>query len=152
MEQEKNKSWIPSDAFQEINAKKVERIDETKRRLRRVSPELLSQFLIEKGVNRTCLSCGATGISVPEIMSLSKDAIPPDVYKQMISGEELEVDIESYMIRSVAFTPTNPKKLVSVGDYQFRLNCNNCGYISHYRASPVVFWVEKMDEDSQEAE
>ena len=96
------------------------------RKFRALSPELLSQFLAERGVPIvSCPICGSADMAVPQASEQIYDGDKP-------TGEW--------------FTYVNPSKVSSFGSeplhsllqYNYRIICKNCGYENRFSAHPVL--------------
>lgn len=115
----------------------------TYRRLQLVTPQLFAQFLSEKGVARSCLACGHTELSTPETMSLDSTRSPfPDKRPSELTEEESRQYVEATAVHYATPSLIDESKTTLVSNYQYRLVCQNCGFISYFRAANVVYWVE----------
>ncbi|EAT9391678.1 hypothetical protein EOV56_17690 [Salmonella enterica subsp. enterica serovar Tennessee] len=104
------------------------------RRLEKVTPELFSEYLFERGVwTVKCPMCGSTDISVPNASSLT---VGP-------GGSESSI----YVIPVKLDTEGPPHSLVK---YEYRLICKNCSFSMHFATWPVLKWVEQKLSDSGE--
>ncbi|WP_145543586.1 hypothetical protein [Yersinia frederiksenii] len=118
------------------------------KQLSQVTPELFAEFLVIKGASRECLSCGSKNLSVPESGFLNNKLIPDD-YEQLPKEEQLII-MSKAMKRYVTYTYLDNEDLPRLTNVQYRVNCLNCGFISLYRASPVVKWVLDLSGDKEE--
>ncbi len=126
---------------------KTYRVDDAEnrayRRLQLVTPQLFAQFLSEKGVGRRCLACGHTELSTPETMSLDSSLSPfPDKRISELTEEESRQYVEATAVHYVTPSVIDESKKSLISSYQYRLVCQNCGFISYFRAANVVYWVE----------
>lgn len=97
-------------------------------RLEKVTPELLSQFLFERGVPVvTCLLCHSNDIGIPQAALLSV-------------GSRHET--YTYVRYTTLQTDGPP---LALDNFEYRLICNNCGFTSHVAVYPVLRWVESKD-------
>ncbi|ENK1841807.1 hypothetical protein ACOSP8_004012 [Enterobacter hormaechei] len=126
---------------------KMQSIDDaerrTYRRLQLVTPQLFAQFLSEKGVARSCLACGHSELSTPETMSLDSSRSPfPEKKPSELTEEESQQYFEATAVHYATPSLIDESKTKLVSNYQYRLVCQNCGFISYFRAANVVYWVE----------
>ena len=98
-------------------------------RLAKVTPELLSQFLYERGVPVvTCLLCHSNDIVIPQASVLTV-------------GSHLGSN-HTFVRHTVLDTDGPP---LALDRYEYRLICGNCGYTSHIAVYPVLKWVEARE-------
>lgn len=103
------------------------------RRLEKVTPELLSQFMYERGVPVVkCLLCHSNDIGIPQA---SVFTVGSSV------GEN-----HTYVRHTVLNTDGPP---LALDRYEYRLICNNCGYTSHIAVYPVLKWLESRGGSSE---
>lgn len=113
------------------------------RRLQLVTPQLFAEFLAEKGVAGHCLACGHKELSTPETMSLDSSRNPfPDKKPSELTEEESAQYYGATAVHYVTPSLIDESKTPSVSNHQYRLICQNCGFISYFRAANVVYWVE----------
>lgn len=99
------------------------------KRLEKVTPELLSEFLFVKGIETfKCLLCGSEDIGIPQWKSGPK------------GSERAYVDY----IKIDAGGPPH-----SLMHYQYRIICRNCGYTHQLAVWPVLKWIEDGDNDAK---
>ncbi|MDR7343163.1 hypothetical protein J2X14_001575 [Pantoea alhagi] len=99
------------------------------KRLEKVTPELLSEFLFERGIPVVkCLMCGNNDISIPQAAVLAASAEGSKAY--------------TYVRYVTLNTDSSPFTLDS---FEYRLICNSCGFTSHFAVYPVLKWVEEKD-------
>lgn len=112
-------------------------------RLKQITPELLSEFLIERGASQQCLSCGSAAIFIPETLQSRKQPFEkPDNYDPLFQKEKNK-DIAVSLDRFVTYSRIDCDKELRVGNAQFIAHCTNCGLMTHYRAMSVVSWFEQ---------
>ena len=137
LEATKNKQEVTDKLFRKLQGQ-----------LRKVTPELFAKFLDERGASRTCLSCGSNKLSVPEASTIDETKLPKDMTD--LTNEEL-VDVQiAAMTQYVNYSFIEEERMPRLSNVQYRVNCLNCGFVSHYRAYPVVQWVldqEGADKD-----
>lgn len=103
------------------------------RRLEKVSPELLSQFLYERGVPVvTCLLCHSNDIVIPQAAVLTVGS---------------PVESSHIYVRHTLLDTDGPP--LSLDRYEYRLICNNCGYTSHIAVYPVLKWIEARESEGE---
>ncbi|GLY60114.1 hypothetical protein [Pectobacterium carotovorum] len=113
------------------------------RRLQLVTPQLFAQYLTEKGVNKSCLACGYDKLSTPETMSIDSSRNPfSDKKPSELTEEETQLYVEAAAVHYVTSSLIDESKTPLVSNHQYRLICQNCGFISYFRAANVVYWVE----------
>lgn len=102
------------------------------RRLEKVTPELFSEFLFERGVwTVKCLMCGSEDISVPNATTIT---VGPEGYHGGTYVIPVKLDTEG---------PPH-----SLAKYEYRLICKNCSFSMHFATWPVLKWVEEKLPDS----
>lgn len=102
------------------------------RRLEKVTPELFSEYLFERGVKTViCPMCGSDDISIPNASSMT------------VGPEGCESN--TYAIPVKLDTDGPPYSLVK---YEYRLICKNCAFSMHFATWPVLKWVEQKLSDS----
>lgn len=117
-------------------------------RLRLVTPQLFAQYLAEKGVNKGCLACGHDKLSTPETMSLDSSRSPfKDKKPSELTEEESRQYVDATAVHYVTPSLIDESKAPLVSNHQYRLICQNCGFISYFRAANVVYWVEDRIHD-----
>lgn len=110
-----------------------ELLDKLQRRLSKVTPELLSEFMFKRGVPVfQCLLCGSEDIGIPEV---GLTTVGPD------GGESIKY------VSYVKLDAPGPR--FSIMDYQYRVICRNCGFTHHIAVWPVLKWVEDGDSDAK---
>ena len=103
------------------------------KRLEKVTPALLSQFLYERGITLvTCLLCHSNDIVIPQALALATGSPVENAY--------------IYLRPTLLDTDVHP---LSLERFEYRLICNNCGYTSHIAAFPVLKWIEAREGDSE---
>ncbi|EPX3666035.1 MULTISPECIES: hypothetical protein [Citrobacter] len=113
------------------------------RRLQLVTPQLFAQYLAEKGVSKGCLACGYDKLSTPETMSLDSSRNPfKDKKPSEFTEEESRQYVDAAAVHYVTPSLIDESKTPLVSNHQYRLVCQNCGFISYFRAANVVHWVE----------
>lgn len=113
------------------------------RRLQLVTPQLFAQYLTEKGVSKSCLACGYDKLSTPETMSIDSSRNPfTDKKPSELTDEEIQLYAEATTIHYVTPSLIDESKIPLVSNHQYRLVCQNCGFISYFRAANIVYWVE----------
>ncbi|EPA0114772.1 hypothetical protein ACQYI3_004338 [Enterobacter ludwigii] len=142
-EQEQRVKEIFQQLSQEADKQRDEYEQKQYRRLQLVTPQLFAKFLAEKGVNGHCLACGHTGLSTPETMGFDSSCNPfPDKKASELTEQELQQYVDVAAVNYVTPTLIDDSKTPLVSNHQYRLVCQNCGYISYFRAATVVYWVE----------
>lgn len=116
--------------------------------VRKVTAELFAKFLHEKGASRTCLSCGSDKLSVPETSTVDRAKLP-DNFSELSIDEQGDAMVTA-MIRFVSYTFIDDEAMPRLGNVKYQVNCLNCGFISQYRAHPVVSWVLDQEEVSKD--
>lgn len=124
----------------ELRDKQFEKIE---KQLKKVTSELFARFLDEKAASGVCLSCGSDRLSVPETSMLSKKL--PDNFPQL-SIEEQEDAIDDAMMHYLSYSFIEDESMPRLGNVKYHVSCLNCGFISFYRALPVVKWVLDQEE------
>lgn len=110
----------------------------------KVTPELFARFLDERGASRTCLSCGSNKLSVPETTTIQRDKLPENFSQ---SSPEAQSDATyDAMVQYVSYSFIEEETMPRLSNVKYRVNCLNCGFISFYRAGPVVQWVMDQEE------
>lgn len=95
-------------------------------RLSKVSPELLSEFLFERGVwTVKCMMCGSQDIGIPQV--------------EIDRYEEGKTTYVSF----VRVDADGPR--FSLINYHYRLICRSCGFVAELAVEPVLEWVEKKN-------
>ncbi|WP_158784572.1 hypothetical protein [Pantoea sp. BAV 3049] len=117
--------------------------EQEERRLKQITPEILSEFLIERGASQQCLSCGSTDIFIPETHKSRKRAIEKPDYFSSLPTEEKGKVIMGGLDRFVTYSRIDCDKELKVWNAQFIAHCQNCGLMTHYRAMSVVAWHEQ---------
>lgn len=113
------------------------------RRLQMVTPTLFAQFLAEKGVSDQCIACGHNKLSTPETMSVDSTRSQFKGRKHSeLSEEEKALNIEAMAVHYVTPVIIDNDKVRLISNYQYRLICQNCGFISYFHAANIVSWVE----------
>ncbi|CQD76519.1 Uncharacterised protein [Yersinia intermedia] len=123
-------------------------IKKLKDQLSLVTPELFAEFLDERGASKKCLSCGSKKLSVPESGTIDSQSLPEDFGK--LSIDEQTKIVANATKRYVTYSFIEEKSRATLGNAQYRVNCLNCGYMSFYRAGPVLHWVQNLKEDASE--
>ncbi|CAI1996707.1 hypothetical protein [Serratia marcescens] len=113
-------------------------------KLHRVSPELFAKFLDSKGASRVCLSCGSDKLSVPEVRVINNEQFPEN-FSQLSAEEQMELQMKS-VVSYVSYSYIEEESMPRLGNVRYRVNCNNCGFISFYRAYQAVQWVLGLEE------
>lgn len=114
------------------------------RRIQAVTPQLFAKFLAEKGVPGHCLACGHHELSTPETMIIDSSRSPfADERTSELTEEEIQQHIDAAAVNYVTPSLIDESKSPLVSNYQYRLICQNCGFISYFRAANVVYWVEE---------
>lgn len=97
----------------------------------KVTPKLFSEFLYVKGVQVIrCLMCGSEDIGIPQhLTSQAKDnhIAPTEDFFSYVSPVKVDTD--------------GPK--FSLMNYEYRVICRNCGFVSSFAAWPVMNWIEQ---------
>ncbi|HBG9400072.1 hypothetical protein [Citrobacter portucalensis] len=123
------------------------------KRLRHVTPELFAQFLAQKGVSRYCLACGHNQLSTPETIVI--DSSGSDFGLHDKSDYYSPHKIDEFMAKStfIYVTPSliDSSKLSLLSNMQYRLICQNCGFISYFRALNVIDWAENLNGSNEDA-
>ncbi|MEB7893216.1 hypothetical protein NGK65_05645 [Serratia ureilytica] len=112
--------------------------------VKKVTPELFARFLDERGASRTCLSCGSNKLSVPETTTIQRDKLPENFSE--LSPEAQSKATEGALVQYVSYSFIEDETMPRLSNVKYRVNCLNCGFISFYRASPVVQWVMDQEE------
>lgn len=125
------------------------------KRLQHVTPESFTQFLVEKGASRHCLACGHNQLSTPETIII--DSSGSDFGLSDKSDYRSPERIDGFMAKSVIIyvtpSPIDHSRPSLLSNMQYRLTCQNCGFISYFHALSVISWLEnatKNDKDVSE--
>ncbi|ELQ9310381.1 hypothetical protein R3D73_003362 [Serratia marcescens] len=101
------------------------------KKFEKVTPDLFSEFLYIKGVKVIhCLMCGSEDIGIPQHIAPKKmDCLADDeeMFFSYVSPVKVDSDGPRY----------------SLMNYEYRVICRNCGFVSSFAAWPVVNWIEK---------
>lgn len=146
--EDKAKSNLEND-IKNINKQANRSIEDYKKKLMRVTPELFFQFLTEKGFSAQCVSCGAKKLSVPESSFINDDKVPNN-FEKLSSDEQLEA-IEQATTKFVSYISLEKRSsgfFDLVGSY-YKVHCLNCGHLSLYRSSNVLKWLEDKEGQSE---
>lgn len=127
------------DAIRRRNQLIKEMNPETKAKLLKVTPQLFGEFHDAKGVSRRCLACGSDDLFVPISMCSNPD-------KSMLSLDPADVGTmengyHGTMLTYVSFTAIDSSDPYSIHNLQYRVTCQNCGFLSSYRVGPVLDWI-----------
>lgn len=142
---DKRLSKNPMEKQKFINLK-LHRLNE---QLRKVTPELFARFLDERGASRTCLSCGSNRLSVPETSTVDKTKLPEN-FTDLTIEEQARLYTDA-MTQHISYTFIEEENWPRLSNVKYRVNCMNCGFISFYRAWPIVQWVlDQEDGDKDE--
>lgn len=114
-------------------------------KLSKVTPQLFAEFMATRGASTTCISCGSRNLSVPETLTFVDNAIP-EGFGAMTPAQQVAVIKKAKRINVVHYLIGNPS-VPLLSDFEFRVNCANCGHVSLYRAHPIVQWIEEQEED-----
>ncbi|EFJ2947432.1 TPA: hypothetical protein ACYQQO_002014 [Escherichia coli] len=135
------KKYLEEQFQNEINGSNQKDIKQHEELLKEVTPEIFFRFLSEKGVSGACISCGSSKLSAPENRVICIDKIPDD-FKKLTKEEQHNVvkGLAQRYVAYVAFGDTNTPSGVSS---YYMVHCLNCGYLSLYRTSEVLKWLEK---------
>lgn len=128
----------------EINKKSMSRVKKHKERLMEITPEIFFRFLSEKGVSSVCPSCGSSRLSAPESMDLCWDKNKkPENFNNLPLEKQSEL-IKENIKHYVSYTFWGDvKSIPDMRKTYYMLHCLNCGYLSLYRTSAVLKWLEK---------
>lgn len=132
-DEDKRKKRIKDELFRKLEAQ-----------LKTVTPELFARFLDERGASRTCISCGSNKLSVPEITLIQEHKLPED-FSRLSSAEQGKA-MDAASVQYVSYSFIEDETMPRLGNVKYRVNCLNCGFISFYRAYPVVQWVKGQEE------
>ncbi|EHH3357831.1 hypothetical protein ACK1W8_002193 [Salmonella enterica] len=126
-----------------VNKEARKHVEKYKDRLMKVTPDLFFHFLSEKGVSGTCISCGSSRLSVPESSIVRWSEGVPKNFKDLTQEEQIEL-VEKNTLRYVSYTSFRDVKRPSgIRKSYYMVHCLNCGYLSLYRTSAVLNWLEK---------
>ena len=99
------------------------------RRLSKVTPDLLSEFMFKRGVETfRCLLCGSEDVGIPQC-------------REHISGPDGSMT-KAYVDYIKVDADGPPFSLMH---YQYRIICRNCGFTHHIAVWPVLKWIEDGD-------
>ncbi|HID8215639.1 TPA: hypothetical protein ACXIGW_000111 [Serratia marcescens] len=125
---------------------------ELRAKLLKVTPTLFGRFLVEKGVRKGCLACGSAALFVPEAMTNDPDN--PITTEDIAAPDFLKNGFNERLLHYVSFEVIHENRPDSIQNLQYRVTCQNCGFMSTYRIKPVIDWVEKelnaKDKDAEE--
>ena len=103
------------------------------KRLEKVTPELLSEFLFLKGIETfKCLLCGSEDIGIPQCQH----------HTSRKNGNEGKAFVD--YINVDADGPPH-----SLMHFQYRIICRNCGFTHHLAVWPVLKWIEDGENDAK---
>ncbi|MBN5255309.1 hypothetical protein JY459_19150 [Serratia marcescens] len=134
-EEDKRKSFIKEKLFRKLDSQ-----------VKKVTPELFARFLDDRGASRTCLSCGSNRLSVPETTTVERDKLPENLNE--LSNEELSKATEEALVQYVSYSFIEEENMPRISNVKYQVNCLNCGFISFYRAQPVIQWVMDQEEEA----
>ncbi|MGA6677904.1 hypothetical protein [Escherichia coli] len=139
------KKYLEEQFQNEINESNQKDIKKYEERLQEVTPEIFFRFLSEKGVSGACVSCGSPKLSVPESRVIRAEKIAKE-FKKLSQEEQNKVDegLAQRYVTYVAFGDTLSPS--GINKIYYVVHCLNCGYLSLYRASAVLKWLEKDKE------
>ncbi|EAY4420355.1 hypothetical protein LGG40_002910 [Salmonella enterica] len=127
----------------EVNKETRKSVAKYKDRLMNVTPELFFRFLSEKGVSGMCISCGSSRLSVPESSIVRWAEGRPKNFKDFTQEEQIEL-VKNNTQRYVSYTSfDDANKPSGIRKSYYMVHCLNCGYLSLYRSSAVLSWLEK---------
>lgn len=133
-----------SQEVQEINKEALSHVKRYRERLMKVTPDLFFRFLSEKGVSGACISCGSLRLSVPESSVVQwAENERPENFKNLTQEEQVEL-VANNTQRYVSYASLGDVKRPSgIRKSYYMVHCLNCGYLSLYRTSAVLNWLEK---------
>ncbi|MBH2886593.1 hypothetical protein ACTVKH_00645 [Serratia marcescens] len=134
-EEDKRKSFIKEKLFRKLDSQ-----------VKKVTPELFARFLGDRGASRTCLSCGSNRLSVPETTTVERDKLPKNLNE--LSNEELSKATEEALVQYVSYSFIEEENMPRISNVKYQVNCLNCGFISFYRAQPIIQWVMEQEEEA----
>lgn len=103
------------------------------RRLEKVTPDLLSEFLFKRGIEVfRCLLCGSEDIGIPQC----------NVHQSGPDGASSRSFVDY-----IKLDAGGPR--FSLMHYQYRIICRNCGFTHHVAVWPVLKWIEGGDKDAK---
>jgi len=103
------------------------------KRMEKVTPELLSQFMFERGVPVVkCMLCHSNDIGIPQAAKLTEAGPRGSVYTY---------------VRYVTLDTDGPR--MALDNFEYRLICNNCGFTSHIAVYPVLRWIEAKEKKDE---
>ncbi|EAV5088658.1 hypothetical protein ABVL59_004815 [Salmonella enterica] len=136
----------------EVNKEASKHVAKYKDRLMKVTPDLFFHFLSERGVSGTCISCGSSRLSVPESRVVRWGEGKPKNFKDLTQEEQIEL-VENNTQCFVSYTSFGDVRRPSgIRKSYYMVHCLNCGYLSLYRSSAVLNWLEKdsvQDDDNE---
>lgn len=102
------------------------------KKLERVTPELLSEFLYKRGVKVfRCMLCGGEDVAIPQ------RTINPCQSNEVIIADATMGDANGH-----------PQAIMN---YQYRVICKECGYVHFISALPIKDWLDKREEGEEKA-
>lgn len=114
-----------------------------------VTPELFTKFLDEKKVTAVCPMCKHVGQIIPETFKTSladilqaKNASLEDVLENKITRTSFVTFYRHY--------PAQQHGADHDTNYYYKVNCENCGFVSMYTATMVLNWLAERNKDNKE--
>jgi hypothetical protein len=107
--------------------------------LKEMTPQLFSEFLIERGASQICMSCGSVDLVVPESTDLIMEegkSIPfafPD-------EDEIAEFSSGRFVNYVTYSKIDADRTITYSNMQYSVHCMNCGFIIHYKAANAIKW------------
>lgn len=107
--------------------------------LKEITPQLFSEFLIERGASQICLSCGSVDLVVPESTDLVMEGDKFIPYASPDENEIAEFGAENF-VNYVTYSKIDADRTLTYSNMQYSVHCMDCGFIIHYKAANAIKW------------
>lgn len=111
----------------------IDKLDEMGKKdyqqIQKITPKIFIDFLSEKGVKTSCLSCGEESLFIPHTTEHYSD----------------DEDDENYDdSKDITYVTPIPKTIgpFRIHAAKYEVNCSNCGFICHYQTYQVLQWAK----------
>lgn len=126
--------------------------DKYKQRLMKVTPQVLYNFLRDRGISAFCASCGAAELSVPESSSAQFEMLKSEAsIEQSTFGSTHNASFPTVLKSSyVSYTTLDGQDNLRYlrGTY-YPVHCLRCGHLSLYRTATVLNWLELLEKKGE---
>ncbi|MFN1130424.1 hypothetical protein ACJK9F_002977 [Lelliottia nimipressuralis] len=114
--------------------------------LRRITPEIFTRYLDDRGASHKCSLCGEESLSVPEGVTVSPN-IKPEHYAKL-SLEERDKFFEANLISYVQWTNLGSNTLFDIKSRTYyMMHCLHCGNLTLIRCRFVIDWNRAQGKD-----